>query len=699
MKRILIIGAIILLEYSCGTNTASQSKNHLSNASSPYLKEHADNPVDWYEWGEEALQKAKKENKPLLISVGYSACHWCHVMEKESFMDTAVARIMNENFVNIKVDREERPDIDNIYMNACQLLSGNGGWPLNAFALPDGKPFFAGTYYSKQSWIGLLGQIASAYKNKHNTVVQQAEGLTQGIGEDELAIRSDTQSTVISKKQYQLFFDSVHKNMDLLNGGLKGTPKFPSPAIGEFLLQYYYLTGNRMARDIVGNTLLAINRGLCDQVGGGFSRYATDSNWRVPHFEKMLYDNGQLLSLYSHFFQSFPLQKFITIINETAEFISREMTSPEGGFYSSIDADSKAGEGDYYAWELSEFKKIVSANKEESDLLADYYQMTSSGNWKDGKNLLYPSYNGDPFPFAQEKGKNQDEFLQLLTAAKYRLRGERNKRPQPSIDTKILTSWNAIMLKGFVDAFAATGEKTYLTKAQVNARFLEINMLGKDGHLWRNYKDGKASIDGFLDDYAWLASAYIRLYQLDFNKHWLDLAGRITEYAISNFYDSQSGLFYYTSAKSSDLVVRKMEISDNVIPSSNAKMAEVLYQLGIYLEKDDYSTKCKLMLSKVAGKMTGMTSYYAQWCYLAGLLSHGTFEVAIMGKDAFTKNLDIQRNYLPGNLFMGARDEENLPLLENKLVENKTLIYVCSDKVCKMPVEEVSKALDQLHRH
>jgi uncharacterized protein YyaL (SSP411 family) len=689
-----VIGVICLAGIICSC-TGKKDGNKLANASSPYLQLHADNPVAWYEWGEEALEKAKKENKPLLISIGYSSCHWCHVMEKESFMDTAVARVMNENFINIKVDREERPDIDNIYMKACQLLTGgSAGWPLNAFALPDGKPFFAGTYYTKASWLGLLKQITQAYKEKNDLVVKQAESLTRGIVDEESSLSlpvMDSAKAGFSKESYQALFDSVNKKIDYKNGGLKGSPKFPMPAFGEFLLQYHYLTGNKQALDAATIMLQRMASGsIYDHVGGGFARYATDTAWRVPHFEKMLYDNGQLVSLYAHAYQLTKDELFKNVAKETLAFVDRELSSPENGFYSSLNADTEGGEGVFYLWGYDEFQKILGPG--DGPMTAEYFNVLPEGNWERHKNIVYTKTTAQEFGVA----KKNPGFVSAVNKSKKRLLEERNKRPRPAVDTKILTSWNAIMLKACTDAFAAFGDSAYLRKALDNAAFMEARMLGDSGHLWRNYKDGKISVDGFLDDYAWLARAYIRLYQVTFDKHWLDLASAITGYAISHFYDNKSGMFFYTPASS--LVARKMEIADNAIPSSNAIMAGVLYDLGVYFENDDFFAKSSGMLARVAGKINSMTSYYTQWCYVAGLFSHGTYEIAIMGKEAVQKNLNLQKNYLPACLYMGETDEENLPLLENKLPTDQTLIYVCTNRMCKLPVEEVEKAVEQMKK-
>ena len=673
---------------ACGK---ADKKNRLANASSPYLQEHADNPVDWYEWGNEALTIAKKENKPLLISIGYASCHWCHEMEKESFMDTAVARLMNENFICIKVDREERPDIDNIYMNACQLVTGgNGGWPLNAFALPDGKPFFAGTYYSKDGWLNLLKEISKAYKEKHDIVVKQADGLTKGIADGELfAKENNTASAVVG---YKNLFDSIYLKLDTLNGGLKGSPKFPMPAVTEFLFQYYYLTGNKQALDAATTTLdhMALG-GIYDQLGGGFARYATDKEWHIPHFEKMLYDNGQLISLYAHAYQLTQNEFYKTILQETISFAEKELSSPEGAFYSSLNADTEDGEGEFYAWKENDFLKAV--NKDQ--LLAEYFDVNAKGNWSKGRNILSAKYT--PEQFAKLKAMTLEQFTGRLNTARKNLIEERNKRKKPSVDTKILASWNAIMLKGYVDAYAATGNKDYLNRALAIANFLEKSMISSTGSLKRNFKDGKTYVDGFLDDHGWTAYAFIRLYQAGFEIHWLELAKKITDRSIENFYNKETGLFYYTAANDNSLVVRKTETNDDVIPSSNSVMANVLYSLGIVYNDSVYMDISKSMLKAMDDRLQTFPVYHAQWVSLAALFSHGTYEVALMGKDAIEKNKELQKKYLPNAVIMGETDEENLPLLEQKLPENKTLIYVCTNRVCKKPVENVSDALTQMN--
>lgn len=677
---------VLLLFLSSCSGTQSKQQNRLQFSSSPYLKEHADNPVDWYEWGDEALNKAKLENKPLLISIGYASCHWCHEMENESFMDTGVARMMNEKFICIKVDREERPDIDQIYMNALQLLTGDGGWPLNAFALPDGKPFHAVTYNDKKSWLNLLNGVSKAYNNKHNLVVTQANALLNGMVEQDISFIETTHGKKENVSDASLF-NSIYAKADTMNGGLQGSQKFPTPVFIEYLLQHYYITHDSKALSLAEITLkkMALG-GMYDHVAGGFARYTIDSLWRVPHFEKMLYDNGQLVSAYAHAYQLTKNEFYKSKLVETIAFVEATLAAPGGGYYSSLNADTEDGEGMFYAWRRKEVAGI-------DPVIAEYYHVTEKGNWKPSHNILYADKT--PAEFALTKNISTEAFLVRLNETNSRLLKERNKRIKPSVDTKIITGWNSIMLKGYADAYAATGNEDYLAKAKSCAAFIEKNLLGNEGSLYRNFKDGKARIAGFLDDYAWAISALIRLYEMSFENHWIELAKKVSGYAIKNFYNSNTGLFFYAE-QPSGLVLRKTEIADDALPSSNALMAKNLYLLGKVYEDAAYTSKVATMKQSVADRVSKMPRFHLQWCLLKELLSGKSYEVAITGKDALVKNQELQQSFLPTTLVMGSIEQSALPLLQNKLVVGKTIIYVCTDKVCKRPEEETSRALAQI---
>ena len=696
MRNILFLIFVLFLINSCRGQdseiTKNSNMNKLKYSSSPYLQQHANNPVHWQEWGDEALQRAKIENKPLLISIGYAACHWCHVMEHESFSDEEVASFMNENFICIKVDREERPDVDRIYMDAVQLIAGNGGWPLNAFALPDGKPFFAGTYYNRAQWMNILAKISTLYKNDNEKIIAYANQLTQGLNVNPLSGDLDNNDTVFDKKEYNKLFTSWESQIDFHKGGFNRAPKFPLPVTWEFLLQYSYLTKNEKALRAVKITLDEMAKGgIYDQIGGGFARYSVDEYWKVPHFEKMLYDNAQLVSLYSQAYKITKDVRYKEVVEQTLEFISRELTNEEGAFYSSLNADSEGEEGAYYVWTETEFDEAVDDNLKE--LISDYYQISEKGNWEHGKNILLPKYPKEKF--AKKNGISLEHFNSILKNTDLHLLNYRENRELPSTDDKVLTSWNALMIKGYIDAYKAVGNEKYLQTALKAAYFIESKMLCKDGSLWRNYMKGKASIMAFHDDYALLSQASLELYSITFDIHWLDLAKKLTDYCIEHFLDEETGMFFYTSDISESLIARKYELTDNVIPASNSIMANALLKLGHYYNNEEYIVMSKRMLAHVVENVKESGPWYANWAILLGTLVYNPYEVAIMGEKAMKYNLELQSHYLPTSLFLGG-DLENLPLLKGKLVVGSTIIYVCRNKACKLPVDSVGEALNQL---
>lgn len=670
----------------------TKHQNKLIRASSPYLLQHAHNPVDWHEWNEEALEKAKKEDKPLIVSIGYAACHWCHVMEHESFEDEEVARLMNENFVCIKVDREERPDIDQIYMDACMLLNRNGGWPLNAFALPDGKPFYAATYFPKQNWISVLSQITDLYKNDFEKIKEQAEIITNGIKGNELV--NTIQTTIdISKEEYKQIYNNWKPLIDWDYGGYDKAPKFPLPAGWEFLLQYNYLTNDKSALDAVQITLdkMALG-GIYDQVGGGFARYSVDRIWLVPHFEKMLYDNAQLVSLYSNTYKVTKKELYKEIVYETIEFVERELSTAAGGFYSSLNADSEGKEGKFYVWSYNEFVNLFP--EREGKLLARFFDITENGNWE-GINI--PNIKIPKEGFATWNKLNIEELKNLILDAKRKLLADREKRTKPSTDDKILTSWNALMLKGYLDAYTAFGEEKFLISAIKNADFLVEKMMQSSGKLFRNYKNNTATIDAFLDDYSLLASGFLKLYEVTFIENWLHQAKVLIDYAMDHFYDETNQLFFYTSDIGEKLVARKKEVSDNVIPASNSVMAHNLFKLGKIYDNKSYLNLAEEMLQKVHSSLLHGGPYYSNWALLAGLYIYGNYEIAIAGENEEKLNSEMQKHYLPDSIFIGSRSKSKLPLLENKLVEGKTLIYVCRNYTCQLPVASVEEGLRQIN--
>ncbi len=665
--------------------------NALINETSPYLLQHAHNPVNWYPWGEVALNKAKEENKMLLISVGYAACHWCHVMEHESYEDTAVAKIMNDHFICIKVDREERPDVDQVYMNAAYLINGSGGWPLNALAMPDGRPFFAGTYFPKANWIKLLEYFTDLYKNEKSKIEEQADNVSKSIRDIDHVPLNDKQ-VIFSIHDVDEMFKTFETRIDRDKGGTTGGMKFPMPSNWEFLLHYNYLRGNSDALKSVETTLQNMAMGgIYDQLGGGFSRYATDADWHVPHFEKMLYDNGQLVSLYSHAFQVTKNSLYKRVVFETLAFVNRELTSPEGGFYSSLDADSEGEEGKFYVWTKKEVDEVLG---DDAAIFEDYFGISKNGNWEEGKNI--PDINFGSGHTSKKFNIGNEELEKKILLLKEKLLNARQRRIRPHTDDKILTSWNAIMAKGYIEAYKAFGDETFLEAAKNNINFLLANILGTDNGLYRNYKNGRATIPAFLDDYAFLISALIDLYQVTFEHKYLQKAESLTDYVERHFFDKSTGMFFYTDDQHSDLIARKMEVSDNVIPSSNSEMAKNLLILSLYFEKNLYQVQSEQMLKNVIVDVKKNPGYYSNWAQLMALHLKMPYEIAIVGKQWQQKLIDFHKSYLPECIFLGGATEGELALLQNKLIDQKTMIYVCENKTCQLPVEDVNTALKQI---
>lgn len=667
--------------------------NHLIHESSPYLLQHAYNPVNWYPWGEEALKKAKDENKLLLISIGYSSCHWCHVMEHESFSDSAVAELMNKYFVNIKVDREERPDVDDVYMTACQLSSGGAcGWPLNAFALPDGRPVWAGTYFPKSRWMEVLEYFNKTYIEQPQNLQAYAEQLVVGIQDHGLSeIISGPQEWTDEKA------DEISRvflqRMDPTMGGRRGAPKFPMPNNWQYLMHYAYRYDAEAAKKQVLVTLdKMMNGGIYDHLEGGFARYSTDSLWLVPHFEKMLYDNGQLVTLYAQAYGWTGDKKYLDVVRHTLDFVDQYWSDVSGGFYSSFDADSEGEEGKYYVWNIDELNSIIE-DPSGRKIYFDYYDIVPAGNWEHGKNIL--NVHRDLSTVAQHNGISEEEVSQRIKTINEKLISVRQQRIAPGLDDKIITSWNGLMLQGFVEAYKVSCEKKYLDRAVQNGEFI-LNNLVKDGHrLDRNYKNGKSSINGFLDDYANVIQAFLALYQSTFDYKWLDHANQLTQHVLNHFDGDPSAMFYYTSDEDPPLVARRIEVSDNVIPSGNSTMAKNLLVLGELLYNETYTQRAESMMHKVWPLILkdGHPSFYSNWCQVMLMLIKPPFEVAILGDEYEARLKEIQKTYRPDALYLGGKDEGKLPLLENKLSPGQTLIYICQNKVCKFPTGDVNKAV------
>ncbi len=662
--------------------------NNLINQSSPYLLQHAHNPVDWYPWGEEALNKAKEEEKMLIISVGYAACHWCHVMERESFEDSLVANIMNEHFISIKVDKEERPDVDKIYMDVASLLTGGGGWPLNVVALPDGRPIFAGTYFPKKDWLKVLEHWIKQYQEDPVRLSAYADKVTEGIQSIE-SVALNTADVTISEDQLKAVHSNFMGEVDLEKGGRKETHKFPSPSRWNYLLEHYFFTKDELSLEAANTTLTAMAQGgIYDHLGGGFARYSTDPNWRVPHFEKMLYDNSQLVSLYARAYQLTKDPLYKKIVMETTAFIEREMTSKDGGFYTSFDADSEGEEGKFYTWSESQIRTILG---DQADIFIDYYGVKKSGNWEDGKNILTPVK--DLKKVLKKHNISREDFHEEMKLSRTKLFDVRAKRVHPALDDKILTSLNGLMITGYLDAYRVFKEEHFLDIALRNATFLLDNAKSDDYRLTRNHKDGKSTINGFLEDYSFLIQSFIGLYEATFEEKWLHEAEQLCDYAIEHFLNEENGMFYYTSILDPELISRKTDISDGDFPSSNSSMAKNLYFLGTYLYKEKYLEMATQMIVNIHPTMNQHPMFYSNWASLMMQLNQPLYEVAIVGDQWKALQSDFDAYYLPNVIYLGGSSEGNLELLANKLVEGQTTIYVCENKSCRLPVTETAKAL------
>ena len=663
--------------------------NLLIHESSPYLLQHAHNPVNWQPWSEKAFQTAVEENKLVIVSIGYSACHWCHVMEHESFEDEQVAKLMNKNFVCIKVDREERPDIDQFFMDAAQLMIGRGGWPLNAVALPDGRPVYAGTYFPKTSWMGLLNEIAVGYKTQPEKYVEYAGKLVSGI-KSLSVIKIPQEEKQFSPDDLDEAYAVFSSQFDRNNGGRGRAPKFPMPDNWQFTLRYHYTTGNAEALQQSINTLDKMAMaGIYDQLGGGFARYATDAEWKIPHFEKMLYDNAQLISLYSTAYTITKKELYKNIVYETVEFTNRELKSPAGGFYCAIDADSEGVEGKFYVWTAEEVEEIV--GKEYYPLIKDYFGIDNEALWENGQNILLLA--SDVETLAEKYQLGIEDCADIIQDAKQKLLYERNKRIRPGTDNKILLSWNSLMIKGLIDAYLAFDEPSFLELATSNLTFLR-NELINNGNLYHSYNGVNAAIPGFLEDYATYISALIAYYQATFDEFSLFEARAQIEYVINHFQDNESGFFWFTSKDNNELAARKIETSDNVISSPNSVMAKNLFLAGKLFSDEQYSTISKNMLTAMIPNILEQTAYYSNWAILLADNTSSFYEVVFTGEKAMTNMIDFSKNYIPNKIVAGSQAVDSyLPLLQNKNVPGKSLIYVCENQTCQKPVEFVSEAI------
>ena len=670
------------------------ASNALLHETSPYLQQHAHNPVNWVPWNVKELERAKTENKLLLISIGYAACHWCHVMEHESFEDEAVAAVMNAHFVNIKVDREERPDVDQIYMDALQMMTGSGGWPLNIVALPDGRPFWGATYVPKQKWMQVLEQLAQLYKNDPEKILAYANDLAKGI--HAVNMPNPNPESSISKQELQEAVQNWMQRFDPEYGGYQGAPKFMMPTNLNFLLHYYMLFQDKAVWEHVDLTLTKMAYGgLFDHLGGGFSRYSVDPRWHVPHFEKMLYDNGQLLETYSIAYQLTKNPLYREVVLETWRFIQEELQHPEGGFYASLDADSldatgNLEEGAYYVWTEQELKSQLGTDY---SLFATYFNVNDFGLWEHDNYVLIRTKPVEEI--ARAEGIDANDFMERIKNAKAKLSKLRAQRPKPRLDNKIITSWNAMVIKGLAEASRYLEEPALLHEAIRAAEFLEGNVVRDDGGLYHTISGEVRNINGFAEDYAWCIDAYIALYQASLEEHWLSRAKALMAYCLSHFHDTESGLFYFTSDTDPALIRRSFEKEDNVIPSSNALLARALFQLYHYFPGEGYREYYDKIRTHIPepGRSFGA---YTQWMRLNLMELFPYQELVVLGNSYRETMKAFQKIYLPQTLLAGHDSEGDMPLFTQRIQKGKTLIYLCENGACKLPEEDIEKVREQL---
>ncbi|HEY4327241.1 MAG TPA: thioredoxin domain-containing protein [Mucilaginibacter sp.] len=663
--------------------------NKLANSTSPYLLQHANNPVNWYPWGTEALQKAKDENKLILVSIGYSACHWCHVMEHESFEDEKVAAVMNEYFVCIKVDREERPDVDQIYMSAVQLMSGRGGWPLNCICLPDQRPIYGGTYFRKNDWTSLLFNLADFYKQKPADAEEYAVRLTEGIKQYE-TIPFVKEQQAYSTGDLESIVNSWKKYFDKTEGGLGSAPKFPMPNNWICLMRYAHLLKDE---NVAGAVKLTLHKmafgGIYDHIGGGFARYSVDGRWHVPHFEKMLYDNGQLVSLYSEAYTWSPDPLYKKVVDEIIGFTLRELTSPEYGFYSALDADSEGKEGKFYIFTKIEIEEILGSDAE---LFCIYFNITDDGNWEEEEsNVLFRKEND--IVLAKKLGLSVEVLTEKIETSRQKVFDARGKRIRPGLDYKILASWNGLMLKGLCDAYRAFNKPEYLEIALKSAGFITRSLIDKDDRLIRIYNGGAVA---FLDDYANVIDAFIALYEVTFDEQWLTQTKRLTDQAIAHYYNTDNGIFFYTADDDEQLIARKSEITDGVTPASNSVMARNLKKLGLLFDDEKYFDISAQLLKNIFPHLEKHPSAYSNWIMLLIEEVFGIYEVAIVGEGFENMRSEMENNYIPNKIILGGK-KGNLPLLQDKF-SAITQIFICKDRTCGLPANNISEALKQIDR-
>jgi len=687
-----ILFSVIILIVGCkpqGSKTEDHSyTNALIDETSPYLLQHAHNPVNWVPWSEKVLEEAKEQDKLIVVSIGYSSCHWCHVMEEESFEDTEVASLMNENFINIKVDREERPDVDQVYMTAVQLMTGSGGWPLNVILLPNGKPLFGGTYHTKAQWIKVLTEINKQYRKDKKAAEEYANKVAQGISEVNFIPRITTEIDLKPELLTQAV-SAWKKQWDMEWGGNFGKQKFIIPVNLNFLLDYAALSEDLETDVFVENTLnKVLQGGIYDHIGGGFFRYSTDPTWKVPHFEKMLYDNAQLLSLYSKAYTIYKNPEYKRIVLETIDFLDREMKNPDEGYYAAIDADSEGEEGTYYIWKENELRSLLG---DEYDLFASYYSIKKAWAWEKDTYVLHKKITDPDFEKKHEITNNELQTYRKNWGSL--LLKQREQRIHPRVDDKIITSWNALLIQGFLDAYKAFGNKEFLSHAQATFEFL-LKHSYVDSKLVHTYKKGSTRQEGFLEDYTFLANASLGLYEITLDTTYLELSKELTGYVQDHFGEPDSEMYRYN--EQATLIAKIIKTDDGVIPSPNAVMAQNLFKLGHLYYDTELLDKSQRMVSIMVNPIKEAANNYAMWGSLLLEHTYPFYEIVGVGVNAKELLNAMHTEYIPNALFAGSTTKSDLPLFEDRYVEGETYIYVCYNYTCKLPVKTVTEALQQL---
>ncbi len=715
LAAIILIAMII---FQCGGGSSmseaykektgyTKKQNRLASEKSPYLLQHADNPIDWYSWGEGAFQKAQKEDKPIFLSIGYSSCHWCHVMEHESFEDEEVAQLLNQHFVSIKVDREERPDVDTIYMAVCQSMTGSGGWPLTIIMAPDKKPFFAGTYFPKESQFGrpglikILHQVTDLWKNDRKRLLQIGDQMVQ-ILQKYLAV---TQEGKLHAENLQQAFQWFHQNFDSFHGGFGSAPKFPTPHNLSFLLRWWVRSGDGEALRMVEKTLESMwSGGMYDHLGFGFHRYSTDRQWLIPHFEKMLYDQAMLAIVYTEAYQAAGKKKYATVAEDIFTYVLRDMTSPDGAFYSAEDADSEGEEGKFYVWSPEEIAKIL--GEDEGNLFSEFYGVTKSGNFKNGKSALH--IRKEAQEFAKDKKMKLEELERILEESRQKLFAVRNRRIHPIKDDKVLTDWNGLMIAALAKGAQTLNEPEYAFAAQRSADFILKNLRRKDGRLLHRFREGEATIPAYLDDYAFFIWGLMELYQASFEVLYLQEALKLTEDMNKLFWDEKEGGYYFTADDGEKLIARTKEIYDGAVPSGNSVASLNLLRLGRLAMNEKLIKRAEKLMDSFGGKVLSSPTAFTQFLIALDFALGPSKEIVIAGNpnNEDTKKMleAVHSRFLPNKVIIlhpdgaeGKAIEALVPFVHRqKQINNKVIAYICENYLCKFPTSDVEKMISYL---